>query len=60
MEVTLVMVVAIFAINVYLGTPCPGFLPLFAGARRWADAAIVAGNYQHQLLMAPNGWPGKR
>ena len=48
MEVTLVLVVAIFAINVYLARPVLGLLPLFPGARGWAHPATVAGDHQHQ------------
>ena len=47
MEVTLVLVVAIFAINVYLARPVLDSFS-FLGTRGWADPATVAGDYQHQ------------
>ena len=48
MEVTLVLVMVIFAINLYLAASGPGIRALFTGARGRAHAAIVAGDHQHQ------------
>jgi len=42
MEVTLVLVVAIFAINVYLAATSPGLISVFPGTCRWANLAIAS------------------
>ena len=47
-EVTLVLVIVIFAINVYLHRPVLDSLPVLSGARGGAHPAAPAGHHQHQ------------
>ena len=61
MEVTMLLVITIFAINVDPGPAGPGGLSLLLGPGGGADAAAAAGHYQHQSWpWAPSAWPGKR